>query len=175
MFQKDYIMRMIEQLSIAFAAILGSKSKTQIEEYHLLVNEALYNLSGMSEDTLLKLSHQDLISIISGGREINTEKCFALAEILKLKADASKDDSDRGLELYLKSFNIFVEVTLNKSLNLQSRNQIINEIINLIKQHNIPKESSQLLFRYYEFTGQYDKAEDVLFKMIKIYNQAQIT
>ncbi|GAB6156720.1 hypothetical protein JCM17380_54740 [Desulfosporosinus burensis] len=175
MFQKDYIMRMIEQLSIAFAAIIGSKSKTQIEEYHLLVNEALYDLSGMSEDTLLKLSHQDLINIISGGKEINTEKCFALAEILMLKGDASKDDSDRGLELYLKSFNIFVEVTLNKRLNVQNRNQIINEIINLIKQYNIPKESSQLLFRYYEFTGQYDKAEDVLFKMIKIYNQAQIT
>lgn len=171
MFQKDYIMRMIEQLTIALAALLGSRSKTKIEECHQMVNEALYNLTGMSEETLLKLSHNDLISIISGGKEIKTEKCFALAEMLKLKADVSKDDSARSFDLYLKSFSIFVEVTLGQSLNVQNRYQKINEIIDVIKQYKIPRESNQLLFRYYEFTGQYDKAEDVLFKMITINNK----
>ena len=44
----------------------------------------------------------------------------------------------------------------------------------VLKQYKIPKETNQLLFRYYEFAGQYDKAEDVLFKMIMINNKDEM-
>lgn len=170
MFQKDYIMRMIEQLATAIAVLLGSKSKTRIEECHQMLDGSLYDLTGMREETLLKLDHKDLISIICGSKQINTKKCFALAEMLKLKADVSKDDPARSFDLYLKSFNIFVEVTLERSTVDNNNDQTINEIIDLIKRYEIPKESKQLLFRYYELTGHYDKAEDVLFKMLNSNN-----
>lgn len=170
MFQKDYIMRLIEQLATAIAALLGSKSKTRIEECHQLLNGSLYDLTGMKEETLLKLAHKDLISIISGGKEINTNKCFALAEMLKLKADVSKDNPVRSFDLYLKSFNIFVEVNLGRSKDENNRIQTINEIIDVIKQYEIPKESRQLLFRYYELTGHYALAEDELFRMLHLYS-----
>lgn len=174
MYKKDYIMKMIEQLSIAVAALLGSKSKNKIEECHQIVNEALYDLTGMSEETLLKLSHKDLISIISGGKEINTEKCFALAEMLKLKADVDKGDTGRSVDLYIKSLNIFIELILAKSSHGHNSYETINEIVGALKKYKIPKESNQLLFRYYEFIGQYDKAEDVLFKMIVTINTGEI-
>lgn len=131
MYQKDYIMRMIEQLTMGIAALLGSKSKTKIEECHQMVNEALYDLTGMSEGTLLKLSYKDLMRIISGGKEINSEKCFALAEMLKLKADVSKDDPTRSFDLYLKSFNIFVEVTIGQGFHGYTTDQTIKEVINI--------------------------------------------
>lgn len=170
MFQKDYIMRMIEQLTIAFAALLGSKSQTKIEEFHEMVNEALHDITGMSEDTLLRLSHKDLIRIMSGGTEINTEKCLALAEMFKLKAEVTKNDSAKSLDLYLKSFNIFVEVIVSQGINVQNKYLTIKEIIEVLKQYKVPKESNLLLFKYYDFTGQYDQAENVLFKMISIDN-----
>ncbi|SDG90957.1 DUF6483 family protein [Desulfosporosinus hippei] len=174
MYKNDYIMKMIEQLSIAVAAVLGSKSKTKIEECHQIVNEALYDLTGMSEETLLKLSHKDLISIISGGKETNMEKCFALAEMLKLKADVDKEDTGRSVNLYLKSLNILIELILAKSSHGHNSYKTINEIVGVLKKYKIPKESNQLLFRYYEFTGRYDKAEDVLFKMIVTINTGEI-
>ena len=165
---------MIEQLTIGLAALLGSKSKTKIEECHQMVNEALYDLTGMSEDTFLKLSHKDLISIISGGREINGEKCFALAEMLKLKADVSKDDAARSYNLYLKSFNIFVEVILSQTNKEHNENQTIHEIISVLRQYKIPEESNLLLFQYYDYTKQYDKAEDVLFKIVTTNKKTKI-
>jgi len=172
MFQKDYIIKMIEQLAMAVAAILGSKSKTKIEECHQMVNEALYDLTGLSEETSLKLYYKDIMRLISGGNELNTEKCLALAEMLKLKAEVSKDDSARSFNLYLQSFNIFVELTLGQKL--QVFNQSLNEIIEVIKCYEVPRESHQLLFRYYEFAGQYGRAEDVLFKMIIINNKDEM-
>lgn len=174
MYQKDYIMKMIAQLSMAIAELLGTKSKTKIKECHQIVNEALYDLTGMSEETLLRLSHKDLINIISGGKEINTEKCFALAEMLKLKADVYKNDSMRSMDLYLKSLNIFLELTLVQGLNVHKSEQTVKAIIDLIKTYKIPVESYQLIFRYYDFTGQYDKAEDILFKLLKISNTTEI-
>ena len=166
MFERDYIIKMIKQLTMAIATLLGSKSKPKIEECYQLLNEALYDLTGMREETLLKLSYKDLISIISGGREINTEKCFALAEMFKLKAEVSNEGSARSFDLYLKSFNIFVEVSLSQSSSVQNKDQTINEIIEVIKHYKIPKESNQLRFRYYESIGHYDKAENVLFEMV---------
>ncbi|EHQ90322.1 DUF6483 family protein [Desulfosporosinus youngiae] len=168
MYQKDYIIKMIKQLTLAVATLLSSKSKTKIEECQQMLNGAIYDLTGMSEHTILKLSHRDLISIISGGKEINTEKCFALAEMLKLSAEVSEDDTARSFALYLKSLNIFIEVSLDqRSDTTQNKSQAIHEIINVIKQYKLPKESNLLIFRYYEFNGRYDKAEDVLFNMIK--------
>ena len=165
---------MIEQLTIGLAALLSSKSKTKIEECHQMVNGALYDLTGLSEDTFLKLSHKDLISIISGGREINGEKCFALAEMLKLKADVSKDDAARSYNLYLKSFNIFVEVVLSQTNKEHKGHQTINEIICVLRQYKVPDESNLLLFQYYEYTKQYDKAEDVLFKIVTTNKKTKI-
>jgi hypothetical protein len=101
--------------------------------------------------------------------EVNPEKCFILAELLKAKADvyASLDDMDKSFNLYLKSFNIYVEVMLStNSSYLEPNHSTIDQIINIIKQFQIPYETQKLLFHYYETIMKYDKAEDVLFELI---------
>lgn len=43
-----------------------------------------------------------------------------------------------------------------------------------MSQYKIPEENNLLLFRYYEYTKQYDKTEDVLFKMITTNKTAKM-
>ncbi|HZK52799.1 MAG TPA: DUF6483 family protein [Desulfosporosinus sp.] len=169
MFQKDYIMRMIEQFTTALATIIGLKSANKIEEQELVVNEALYDFTGLSESAIKTLSYKDLISLVSGFKEINPVKCYIMAELMKEKADVFQrlGETVQAYNLYLKSFNIYVEVLLlDQSSELDPNLITIDQIIDKIKQCPFPEETQKLLFHYYERIMNYDKAEDVLFEWI---------
>ena len=169
MLQRDYIMRMIAQLSAVLAKVIGLKSADKIEEKQQVLNEALHDFTGLSEATIERLSYRDLINLVSSIKEINPEKCFMLAELLKAKADVyfSLEDMDKSFNLYLKSFNIYVEVMLsNNSLYMEPNQSTIDQTINRIKQFKVPYETQKLLFHYYERIMKYDKAEDALFELL---------
>lgn len=170
MLQRDYIMRMIAQLSAVLAKVIGLKSADKIEEKQQVLNEAMHDFTGLSEATIERLSYRDLINLVGGDKEFNPEKCYMLAELLKAKADVyvSLNDMDKSFDLYLKSFNIYVEVMLsNSSIYMKPNQNTIDETINRIKQFQIPYETQILLFHYYERIMKYDKAEDVLFELLK--------
>jgi hypothetical protein len=162
-------MKMIEQFSDVLAKVMGLKSADKIEETQQVLNEALHHFTGLSESTIESLSYRDLINLVSGVKEINPEKCFILAELLKEKADvyASLDDMDKSFNLYLKSFNIYVEVMLsNNSSYMGPNHRTIDQIINIIKQFQVPYGTQKLLFHYHERIMKYDKAEDILFELL---------
>ncbi|HBP63644.1 MAG TPA: hypothetical protein DD730_05100 [Desulfosporosinus sp.] len=169
MFQKDYIMRMIEQFTTALATIIGLKSADKIEEQQLVVNKALYDFTGLSEAAMETLSYKDLISLVSGFKEINPVKCYIMAELMKEKADVYErlGETDQAYNLYLKSFNIYVEVVLlNKSSELEPNYKTIDQTIHKITQFPLPYETQKLRLYYYEQTMKYDKAEDILFELL---------
>jgi len=169
MIKKDYIMRMIEQFTNVVAKIMGLKVDNNNEEIQRVLNEALYDFTGLSETALERLSYEDLINLASGFEEINPVKCYILAELLKEKADvfARFDDKNTSFNLYLKSFNINAEVLLsNKSSCLEPNFNTIDQTIDKIKQFALPYETQKLRLRYYEKMMKYDKAEDLLFELL---------
>jgi len=169
MFQKDYIMRMIEQFTTALATIIRLKSTDKIEEQQLVVNKALYDFTGLSESAMETLAYKDLISLVSGFKEINPVKCYIMAELMKEKADVFErlGETDQAYNLYLKSFSIYAEVLLlDQSSELEPNFKTIDQTINKIKQFPHPNETQILLFHYYEQIMNYDKAENVLFELI---------
>ena len=169
MFQKDYIMRMIEQLANVLAKVMGFKVSNRIEEIHPVLNEALYDFTGLSEAAIECLSYKDLIDLVSGFDQINPAKCYILAELLKAKADAfaSSSELNKSFNLYLKSFNIYAEVLLsNNKSDFEPNYNTIDETISIIRQFQLPYETQKLRFRYYERVMNYDKAEDVLFELL---------
>jgi len=160
---------MIEQFTTALATIIGLKSANKIEEQQLVVNKALYDFTGLSESAMETLSYKDLISLVSGFKEINPVKCYIMAELMKEKADVFErlGETDQAYNLYLKSFNIYVEVLLlNKSSDLEPNYKTIDQTIDKITQFPLPYETQKLRLYYYEQTMKYDKAEDILFELL---------
>lgn len=176
MFQKDYIMRMIEQFTKVIAVIFGLKSEAEFEEKQQVLDEALHDFTGLSEFALESLSYKDLINLVSGFKEAKPEKCFILAELLKAKADvfSSLGDREKSFNLYLKSFNIYVDVMLSyHNSRLEPNYTTIDQTIEEIKPFRLPGETLKLLYRYYERIKKYDKAEDILFELLDLcsYNK----
>jgi len=78
--------------------------------------------------------------------------------------------TDESADLYLKSVSLLLESYLQDSRPVHSdHGLLIEEIKKNLNDFNIPEKISHKLFLYYENTGQFGKAEDVLFELIEAY------
>ena len=167
--EKDYIMKIIRQFTNAIAKIMGLKAENKIEESQEVLTDTLKDFTGLNKEVLESLPYEILIRKVSGSRQTNTVKSLVLAELLNQQADIFeiRGEMSRARNLYLKSFNIMINVILNDDNSISEQNQDkIDTLIEKIEPFGVPKESRLLLFQYYELTKSYAKAEDVLFGLI---------
>ncbi len=171
MIKNDYIMRMIEQLSAFLVQIAGFKAKKQYQEGRQIINEAIKELFGLHPQTLVTLDYKDLMMLIStGGRELDQAKNIMLSELLKENADLydMEGNDTIGNNLYFKSLNIFIEVLLsNDKRYVKQCLENIQELIPIIQDREVPDDTQCLLFQYYEYIGEYGKAEDLLYELLE--------
>lgn len=109
--QRDFIMRMIEQLGVALARlrqmITGQASKEEIRaEMHAAARQGGVDLE------MAKLASLDtLLSLISVGGEINPSRCWLTAELLLLdgmdaEADGRCEDAAVSYEKAIRLFGL---------------------------------------------------------------------
>lgn len=169
MIRNDYIMRMIEQLSIAIANIAGLKLNKRYEEGLQRANEAFKDIFGLSSDTIDSLDYKSLMYLIGFNDVSGRSKCLIVAQLLKEKADVYEAlrKYDESYNCQLKSMNILIEVFFaDKDLMSQEDIHKIDEIYNKINNYEIPRDSLFLLFKFFEVTGRYAKAEDTFFEIL---------
>ncbi len=166
--EKDYFMRMVKEFTTAIGRIMGLKAENKIEESQEVLSETLKHFTNLNKEVIEALPYEILIHKVSGSRQINTEKCLMLGELLTQQADIyeTKGEKSRARNLYLKNLNIMINVLVNDDNSVLKQNQDkVNELIEKIGWFNVPNESKLLLFQYYELTKNYAKAEDVLFTL----------
>lgn len=149
---------------------MGLKDSGKIVEAHEVMNEALKHFSGLSEDTLLKLKPSDIIQLIGGVDGLNVKKCYVLAELLKVKGDLYVEigNVEKSYAFYLKSMHIYLETSLASSDSIfQPDHEQIRELLELLREYILPLETLTLIFQYFEYIGEYGKAEDILFELIE--------
>lgn len=163
-------MRMIQQMTVFLARIMGLKASGDIEEAQKVMNEALELFSGLSEGALLKLSPSDLIKLMGGLDEVNANKYLMFAELLKVKGDLfrSEGDSEKAYELYHKSFKIYNTVLVSSyGTSLKSHCGQLNELVMNLRKYALPFDTQKNIMNYFEMVGEYAKAEDVLYEILK--------
>ncbi len=167
--RNDYILDLIEQISMVIADIIGLKKSKKFEEVQKLVDVNLKKFLGLNENTIHKLSYKDLMNIISVNSEYDVSKCIILAELLDQEGDVygAQGESAKSYDMYIKSMNIFIELLLlEKGKLLQQYISRVDEIEEKVRKYEIPYESKSLLFKFYETVGRFGKAEDMLFDML---------
>lgn len=165
MYNKDYIMRMIELLVQGIAKIMRLKQENRIEESETLFTETLRKFYGLNDKSVEELPWTDLMSVASLGGLQDPEKCVFLAQLIKEKADLEhmQGRAADAQALYGKALNIYLSALLADSdYNIPEHREKIDELITFAAQKAMNTETMQLLFRYYELTGRFGKAEDML-------------
>lgn len=113
MIRKDYIMRMIQQLSNFIAKIITNKNAQNYDEALRNIDSAFENILGLNFNLLDTLSADDIAGLlgISKDKSTGSMKCIVAARLLKEKAEvqkASKKDDSFSQFYYQKARSCWV-------------------------------------------------------------------
>jgi hypothetical protein len=172
MIRQDYIMRMIEQLVKALSKILFNK---EAGNYNAAINDidaAFNSITGLDYNMINDLSASDIISVLKMSKDdaAVSIKCIVIAKLLKEKTDIAKLNSDENSRLiynYQKAINLYLEGILNNKnveIDLSNYYADVKDIAKIIEDEML-QNSRYRLFKFYELIGEYDKAENELFRL----------
>lgn len=171
MSQRDYILRIAEEFGRAVAQVVYQK---QIKDYAAgqnLIDEQCKQLLGVGIGFVHSIPEETLLSMLTSFGTLNTEKCWLLASLLKAEGDIYLDqgNSDNSYYSYLQSLNLFLEVLLLDAT--ISGTDFVPELEGLLyklSEYELPTSTKLKLFQYFDQSGKYARAEDILFDMLEI-------
>ena len=117
MAQRDYLLRMFEEMSRVLAQIVYHKEIKDYYASHELIDEQCKQALGMGSGFIRSLSDETLLAMLTTLGELNIEKCWLLALLLKAEGDLFVEEHDESGSYYsyLKACNLFLEALHDKN------------------------------------------------------------
>lgn len=175
MAQRDYILRLFEEMSRALAQILSQRQMNNPQAAHDLIDEQIRQTLGMSGSFLLALADETLLALLTTLGTLNAEKSWLVAMLLKANGDLYEEEQDenRSYHCRLKACNLFLEALYGQRPQ-QDLAPIadIDDLWEKLSDYEVPPRTRQLLFWYLERTGRYDRAEQLLFDLLEENNES---
>ena len=157
MTQKDYILRIAEDVGRALAQIIYHKEIRDYQGAHALIDELCKQTVGAGSGFIHAISEETLLAMLSILGVLNLEKALLIATLLKTEGDIYEvqGNGDAAYESYLKSLNLFLEIVLrdDKLHDLHVFPQV-EDLLGKLEEYELPLNTSRLLSQYYEQLGE---------------------
>ena len=172
MIRSDYIRRMIEQLSRVLVQIVFHKKNGEYELAVIQINTALKSLVGLDPEIIRTLPAEEIIRLLHIGDQLEAGKCLVIAKLLKERTEILQlsDPTNQSLsESYQKSLSLYLEAILSiPDFKETEYLQDVNELISLLEGSTLSQSVKFKLFRYYDWSGEYATAENLLFQLVEV-------
>lgn len=172
MFQRDYILRLVEQLAKTLGAVLTLKKARRFEEAEQVITEAARNLVGLDIETLLALPLDQIVTLFSPGGSLDTGKCLVVADILYEHGDikALRGDEKTAYLARFRALGLLLEVSgrgeLTRAPNPDAYRRKIDVLTEVLERYAPSPDIQRRLIDHYERHGRFAEAEDILFELI---------
>lgn len=162
---------MTEMLTAVLAKVLFNKETKNYEEAGKEIETAAKTIVGLDLRIINILNPEDIIQLMKTS-DLYAGRCLVSAELLKEYADVHELNGKDNRNIILKSLNLYIEAILSKELPEPEKYYTkINELISLIDESDLQDDLNFKIIDYYEFSGQYSKAEDLIFELIENNNK----
>jgi hypothetical protein len=181
MIREDYVMRMIKQFAQIVAYILGLRRSNQYPLALITIDNALRELLGLGSESVARLSDSELLALVkfSAQSEMWRERGAILAALLQEEGDilALQEQPEAGQQRHLRALQVLLEVVIDADqAALPTFTPSVDELVEALRDVQLPVKTSAALVHYYEQTQAYSKAEDLLFELRNAYpNDADIS
>lgn len=168
MFRRDYIVRMIEDMTAMVAKVLTLKQEKKTTEALYEVDELLNRHFRLNSRLLNSLSVEDIIDMFRIGGVLESDKLQGVARLLKEEAGIYNEGGNKEAALFraMRSLHLFLYADLNGAdRELLQMNREIDELLKETEGYLLPAKTEQLLLAYMESLGRYSKAEDSLYRL----------
>ena len=172
MFQRDYILRLVEQLGKTLGAVLTLKKANRFDEAELAIGEAAKNLVGLDIATLLALPVDQIVTLFSPGGSLDAGKCIVVAELLYEHGEirSLQGEEETAYHARIRALSLLLEVSGHESLErIPDAERYLRRIETLTEALSVyppvPAVQEKLVF-HHERQGEFADAEDVLFELV---------
>jgi tetratricopeptide (TPR) repeat protein len=157
MTQKDYILRIAEDVGRALAQIIYHKKIQDYQGALSLIDELFKQTLGAGSGFIHAISEETLLAMLTLVGVLNLEKALLIATLLKAEGDIYEDQGnpDEAYDSYLKSLNLFLEILLrDDNLHDLRVSQEIEDLLGKLEAYELPLNTRHLLSQYYEQIGE---------------------
>ncbi|WP_028609372.1 DUF6483 family protein [Paenibacillus harenae] len=170
MFQRDYFMRMIEQMTEAVGQIMNLRRQRKHEEALLYIDDLLEKRFRLSSKLVRSLSDEDLMKMMTTNGVAETGQLEAIA-VLTAQEARLYDDLRRVDESYaagLKALQLFVRLSLlGAEPAIMDPREQIGKLLKKLSPYELPVPTKRLLIEWHEAEGQYDLAENIMHELLE--------
>jgi len=170
MSQRDYILRLAEEVGRVLAQVIYRKQRQDYQGALNFIDEQYRQLLGMGAGFIHAAPEETLLALLTSFDTLDTEKCWLVATMLKAEGELYElqDNESESYYCSLKALNLFLEVlfTLDKSSHTEKTPEVEGLIARLTP-FELPEHTRKRIFRYFEQTGRYAKAEDILSELLE--------
>jgi Family of unknown function (DUF6483) len=170
MSQRDYILRIAQEFGRALAQVLYNREIKDYAAAHTLIDEQSKQIFGMGIGFMRSVPEETLLSMLTSFDTLDTEKCWLLAILLKAEGDIYEEQGNvsESYYSYIRSLNLMLEVLLLGTISSDRRIvPEIEELLSRLSDYDLPVRTRLLLFRYFDHTHEYARAEGLLFEMLE--------
>jgi hypothetical protein len=166
MYQRDYLMRQIEQAARAVAVILKKALGGDPDEALGMFDEAYQPLLGISSRVISTLTDEQLVSLLTSGSSPDLRRVASVLEVVKAEADvhALRGDDKAATNRYRRALTLAAFVASRSDRLLDHK--LAAEVVEHADQPGLPDEQRLALARVLETLGRHADAEDALFEAI---------
>ncbi|WP_219835841.1 DUF6483 family protein [Paenibacillus sp. R14(2021)] len=170
MFQRDFFMRMIEQMGEAAGVVMGLRQQKKNEEALQVIDDLLDRQFRMNGKLIRQLSDADLVRMMTTNGVVETTNLHAVALLLKQEADILDDLSrqDQAYPLHLKAFHLFMRLALlDAPAMLRTPSEEAADMASKLHEYELPQATKLLMWEWYEGDRRYDEAENMLHELLE--------
>ena len=152
MTQKDYILRVAEDVGRALAQMLYHKEIQDYQGAFSLIDELCKQTVGMDSGLIHAISDETLLAMLTLYGVLNVEKALLIATLLKAEGDIYEEQGnpDAAYESYSKSLNLFLEILLcDDHLHDLRCSAEVEDLLGKLEAYDLPPNTKRLLFQLY--------------------------
>lgn len=151
--QKDYILRVAEDVGRALAQIIYHQDMRDYQGALSLIDELCKQTVGMGSGFIHAISEETLLAMLTLLGVLNLEKALLMAKLLKAEGDIYEEQGnpDAAYESYLISLNLLLEIVLRDDhLHDLHVSPEIEDLLGKLDAYELPPDTRHLLLQYYE-------------------------
>ncbi|CAM4021221.1 DUF6483 family protein [Paenibacillus alkaliterrae] len=170
MFQRDYFMRMVEQMTEAIGQIMNLRRERKQEEALLVIDDLLDKRFRLSSKLIRSLSDEDLMKVMTTNGVLETDHMQAIALLMKQEALISGElgREDESFSANVKALQLFVRLSLaGAEPTIAEPREQIAELLEELRPYELPVPTKRLLIEWHIAEGRYDRAENVMHELLE--------
>lgn len=174
-FQRDYILRLVEQLAKTLVGIVALRKARRLQEAGTALTEAAKNFVGLDVETLLALPVEQIVTLLSPGGVLDPAKAIVVAELLAEKGELSALEEEEAVayRARLRALGLLLELSAREGLaRVPDADRLREKIDDLSTAiggygYDLVPEIETRRIKHYEREGHYAAADDTIFELVE--------